>query len=111
MNSQRQNVYTCTECGGRVVTVDRDDGTTPASMACRVNGKPDRDRCPGMMWSSFYQVPPDAPDPTWEWFAPTEEELEAYLEDVDSRAHRGTREHVRMGGLLIRRIPAGTPHP
>lgn len=107
MKAGSRNVYTCQECGGKTVTVDRDEGVTPFMIGCRVNGQePDRERCTGMMHSAFYRDPSAyLTEPEWEWFSPTPEELTAYVENIDPRAVVGTIEHVEKGGLLIRRAP------
>jgi hypothetical protein len=88
------NIYTCTMCGGRTVTVDCDEGVTPFMIDCRASGE-DGD-CDGMAQSSFYHVPPGTPPPQWEWYAPGEEEIE--------RATPGMRWHARQGGLFLRKL-------
>ena len=110
------NIYTCNTCGGRIVTVDLVEGTTPFMVGCRVTehdaklranedglaieelrGLWDTLKCKGDMYSSFYRVPPDAPEPTWEWYKPDAKEY-AKLPLVTRR------DHVDKGGLLLRRI-------
>jgi hypothetical protein len=87
------NRYTCRECGGSIVTVDREAGTTPMLIDCKTPG------CTGRMGSSFYRVDQHSV-PTWEWYRPGKAELKR-LSDVE-------REHVKMGGLLLRKIETGT---
>ncbi len=87
----RKNIYQCQECLGIIATVDRDAGTTPFMIGCQV-----RSGCRGRMQSAFYRVF-DAIQPTFEWYKPDEVEIE--------KLDAGTRHHVDMGGLLLRRIP------
>ena len=81
------NQYTCKGCGERIITIDKDEGTTPMQLACRATVG-----CGGSMVSSMYRVN-QAMKPTHEWYKP---------------AHKiknpAMREHVKMGGLMIRRI-------
>lgn len=93
----RENVYTCQICGGFTVTVDRDHGVTPMFLDCRASAG-----CKGMAVSSGYPPgprPPHIPAPAWEWYRPSPKET-AKLE----RKQPGMAEHVRKGGLAIRRI-------
>jgi hypothetical protein len=92
----RWNLYTCDTCGGRVTTVDRHEGTTPALMACRASRN-----CSGAMRSSFYVLPPDAPKPSYEWFRASRQQVRRM-----ERSHRGAAEHHASGGLFLRRIIA-----
>lgn len=83
------NCYTCTTCGGQIVTVDRDEGVTPFMVRCRV-----RKGCSGTMHSSFYTNVPASLQPEYEWRKPTKTE---YL-----RLDKATRvDHVDRGGLLL----------
>jgi hypothetical protein len=91
MSAGKTNLYTCTSCGGRVTTIDREDGVTPFMIGCRAT-----EGCHGMMQSSFYRVPPDAPPPTYEWYRPTEKEAR--------RLGPSMLEHVKQGGLNIRPV-------
>lgn len=96
----RKNVYTCQTCGNHITTVDRDDGTTPFSLRCRAHGgDPTPDSCPGVMYSAFYRLPDgwaEAVPPAWEWYRPDEDEY--------ATLDAASRQHVDMGGLLIRRM-------
>lgn len=85
----KKNVYTCPECGNHIVTVDRDDGTTPFLTMC----KADPSACRGMMQSAFYRVDQSLV-PSHEWYKP---------DDVSGETP-AVKEHVRMGGLLLREI-------
>lgn len=84
----RINQYTCRTCGGVITTIDRDEGTTPMMLACRATKG-----CTGSMFSSMYRVAPYL-TPEWEWYKP-------------EKLPKGEmREHVEMGGLLLRKIEA-----
>ena len=102
----RENVYTCQACGGTVVTVDRDTGTTPFMIShSEVAGS----GCNGPMYSAFYPKGPRPPHigaPTHEWYAPTKAELKAECASHDRYTRDAIRQHVEMGGLLLRPIPA-----
>lgn len=83
------NRYTCQSCGGSIITIDRDEGTTPFMLGCRA--KPG---CKGMMQSSFYRgVEGEA---TFEWRKPTLEE--------HRKSSRAMQQHFEMGGLDIHPI-------
>lgn len=81
------NQYVCDTCGGVITTIDRDNGTTPFFMDCRVTAG-----CPGAMRSAMYRVEQSL-TPDYEWVAPT-----------NAVRRREMREHVAMGGLMIRPI-------
>ncbi len=61
------NVYTCPACGYHTVTIDVDEGVTPAFICCPACGHEGAA-------SHFYQVPQHYA-PEIEWFKPTDEEL------------------------------------
>jgi len=89
------NAYTCQTCGFVLVTINRDEGTTPFMLgACR--NPVHMDGCPGPMRSNFYRLPPNAPEPTWEWYSPNERQRR--------RLSAWERDHVERGGLLLREI-------
>jgi hypothetical protein len=111
VDEPRINVYICQKCGGHTVTVDVDEGVTPFMIGCRSGhfvkfgrGKARvKKSCNGMAHSSFYPRGPK-PDyikePAWEWFKPTDADLEAlYRGDLLEQM----REHVEKGGLILRR--------
>lgn len=79
------NQYTCDTCGQTITTIDRDYGTTPFRLYCRVT-----DDCDGNMCSHHYMVDQTL-TPDYEWYKPT-------------KAKGANREHVKLGGLLIRKI-------
>lgn len=87
-----KNLYTCQSCGGIVVTIDRDEGTTPFMILhSSVGGCKD-----GFMYSSFYAAA-QGWKASYEWFKPTD--LSGYDEDM--------LEHIRKGGLDLRKIQQG----
>jgi|SRR5919112_2072653 hypothetical protein len=79
------NKYSCPICRADLITIDRDDGTTPFSMNCITPA------CPGLMRSHVYSKVQGTP--THEWRKPTIAEFNAL-----SRAYK---DHVRMGGLVL----------
>lgn len=79
------NLYRCERCNGTIVTIDRDDGTTPMMLRCRA-----RIDCDGMMQSSWYQGMADLV-PSFEWRKPTKNEYR--------KMSAAMRDHVDMGGL------------
>lgn len=85
------NFYTCESCDADIVTVNRDDGVTPYMIRC--------ERCGGVSVSAFYRVN-QSTTPTHEYYRP-----------VTVRGmSRKSKEYVRNGGLLLRKIepaPAG----
>ena len=95
----RENVYVCPVCQGFTVTVDVDEGVTPAFIDCRASGN-ERD-CLGMAASSFYPEgprPAHIPPPAWEWYKPTITEARA-----EDRKFSGMADPARRGGLFLRR--------
>lgn len=86
----RKNIYTCSTCKAKTVTVDIDKGTTPFMIAC-LECEPG-----GMAQSQMYQVPQKLL-PSQEFYKPDEKEY--------ATLHADMREHVDRGGLLIRSIP------
>lgn len=94
------NRYECPQCGGFIVTIDRDEGVTPFMLRCRASKD-----CNGMMQSCFYQADQSIV-PSWEWRKPTKTEY--FQLDLATR-----RDHVDRGGLLLYPIrpPAEGEHP
>ena len=84
------NRYTCDTCEGFITTVHRDEGTTPMILKCRATPG-----CSGSMQSAMYQVDQTL-IPDYEWYAPSRDEV--------ARLSRDMKQHVKMGGLLIRRV-------
>lgn len=94
------NAYFCPECKGYIVTVDRDEGTTPMFLACRVQGDlGPANTCLGQSRSMGYpplETWPIEPEPTWEWHKPSRFEF--------AKLDLSARDYVRRGGLLLRKI-------
>jgi hypothetical protein len=86
-----KNVYVCQSCGHGTVTVNAVEGTTPFQIGCTAEG------CGGAAYSQFYRVPPDAGEPTHEWYRPTPGQARRM-----DRRWPGTADHVQMGGLMLR---------
>ena len=89
------NVYTCDTCGGRIVTKNLVEGTTPFSLSCLATTN-----CRGTMYSCIYQCDQTLA-PTHEWF----------LHDITKAGVRkrlgrvpGMIEHVEQGGLDLRPV-------
>lgn len=80
------NQYTCNVCGETITTVNLDEGTTPAMLACRVT-----EGCRGNMHSAYYMVDQGLLA-DYEWYKPKK------LPKGDMR------QHVQMGGLLLRKL-------
>jgi len=87
MSENKKNVYTCQECGGKIVTEDVDEGVTPFMLKCRAT-----EGCDGNMWSAFYRCDQTLPA-GFEWFMP--KSLKGY--------NRGMKEHISKGGLDLRK--------
>jgi hypothetical protein len=84
----KKNIYVCDKCKGHVVTVDKDEGTTPFMIECKATIF-----CEGMMKSSFYRVWDQTMCAGWEWYKPTAPEI--------VKPH--LQHHVDQGGLLLRK--------
>ncbi len=88
------NVYRCKSCGGEVVTINADRGVTPMFTRCRADVL-----CGGTAVSSMYKVD-QSRTPTHEWYRPTTKQMR--------HQDPGTRDHVKNGGLLLRRVSVYT---
>lgn len=82
-----KNRYTCNTCGQSIITVNTDNGTTPFGISCKFSG------CNGVMFSSGYQIDQSL-DADFVWYKPKS------LKKLDKQ----TRDHVRKGGLLLKRV-------
>jgi hypothetical protein len=94
----KKNIYRCDadSCQHEMVTIDTDGGTTPFITACP--------RCKANTVSRFYRVPQDL-TPTHEWYSPTDRELEVVLlKFANPHQKQYVRDHVKMGGLLLREL-------
>lgn len=87
----KKNIYECPK-GHQTVTVDVDDGVTPMMLRCRQKAD-EKHNCTEMARSSFYSVD-QLLTAEYEWYKP------ASLKGLNS----AEREHVKRGGLLLRKI-------
>lgn len=91
------NLYICPKCNMGFTTVDIHEGTTPATLSC-VNRK---SRCLGRAVTQGYPherpVAQHVPEPIYEFYKPTDEEL-VMLKFQNPSVH----EHCTRGGLAIR---------
>lgn len=90
-----RNAYHCEKCGGRTVTVNLVDGTTPFMIECRAKWPGE---CGGMAQSEFYRIDQGTPA-EWGFYRPDEQEL-TRLESI----HPGTRDYVERGALCLRKL-------
>lgn len=94
----RENVYTCEDCRGWIVTIDRDPGVTPMFLGCRVpQPTTSEPPCQGRMVSAGYPKGPKPPQygpATWEWFRP----------DTVKGMEPAMARHIMDGGLELRPI-------
>ena len=88
----KKNAYKCRKCNLRIITVDRDQGTTPFIIPCVT--------CRGEAESDMYRVYQQT-IPTHEWYHPNAEEYAA-LSLIE-------QEHVNTFSLLLRKIEV-QPH-
>lgn len=89
------NAYQCTRCRAFLVTVHRHRGTTPMYVNCLATPG-----CTGQAMSTFYSA--TELEPTAEWYAPEAGEIR--------KLNYRMREHVELGGLLIREIQPDLLH-
>lgn len=103
------NAYRCPACYGYTVTIDVHEGVTPSFLACRAPQGEDAGTgqpivCPGRAESMWYSDPSLWPDfhgkpiPEWEWHMPL-----GNAADKVRHTDPETWDHVRRGGLLLRR--------
>lgn len=86
------NTYTCPK-GHVTVTIDRDEGTTPMMLRCRQKDGDGKHDCTEMASSAWYRCN-QLLEPEYEWFKP--DSLKGYSGAM--------KEHLKMGGLEIRKI-------
>lgn len=89
----RLNRYYCKWCARSIITVDCEEGVTPAFLACRATPN-----CGGTMASRFYQVEDFWDAPTFEWRKPKPKQYK--------KLSAAMKQHVDQGGLLIYPIVA-----
>lgn len=98
----RENAYMCDTCKKPTVTVDVDEGVTPAFLGCRAT-----EGCKGMGHSMMYPRlprPAEYPAPAFEWYKPTEAEVAEVEKD-----YPGSMQHWKNGGLFLRPRTDATP--
>ena len=84
------NIYSCDSCHQLIITIDIDEGTTPAFLNCRTTKD-----CLGTMHSHGYTVK------KFVWFTP-DPDIKDYLGKF--LYDEGMREHIKMGGLDIKEL-------
>ena len=97
VSQPRENVYTCT-AGHMTLKVDVDEGVTPFMTRCTHAG------CRERATSACYPrgpKPADYPAPSHEWYKPSRKEAK--------KLDAGSREHVKKGGLLMRKRTGAKP--
>lgn len=113
--SGKKNGYTCKGCGWRIVTVNVCEGVTPFMVGCE-NPMPTEEEkkagkeaqgfggskgCGAFMESHFYRVPQHL-EASHEWYSPDGRERKR----LRRKGQAETLEHVKNGGLLLRRVSA-----
>lgn len=100
-NANQKNAYVCTNLH-TTVTVNKDNGVTPMFISCPV--------CNERAASMMYKIN-QALEPTHEWYKPTEEQIIgeakffALANELDEKLLlSGLKDHVKQGGLLMRKI-------
>lgn len=95
----RINEYVCEKCGKSMRTINKVAGVTPFLIQCR---PPLPATCDGMATSRIYRCD-QSQRPSWEWYKPTDDEIDS-IADEDPEIGRQWREHVRNGGLKLRKV-------
>ena len=85
----KKNLYVCEVCDLHIITIDRDNGTTPYLMGCQT------ELCNALMRSRVYRID-QAWMPSHEWYKPSEEET--------AKQNPAIKQHIEFGGLLLRKI-------
>ena len=100
------NHYVCERCESITIAKDEDEGTTPFMIPCRATPG-----CEGTASSTFYRGPQDATQvPHVVFYKPKDEAaMRDALRKEHRRHHDAIREHVALGGLLMRDGPAAVP--
>lgn len=73
----KKNRYVCDTCGRSIITINRDEGTTPFQICCCESGT----QCPGGMSSALCRLADD-PKPTHQWIRPTEAQIGKQCRDL-----------------------------
>lgn len=98
----RINEYVCEKCGGITRTINRNEGTTPFLIRCRLATI----GCDGMAKSSFYRVSQQKL-PGYEWILPTPKEFDEWVKSHKEEDHReALAQHVAKGGMLLCKLDA-----
>lgn len=92
MRENKINTYTCPH-GHVTVTIDTDEGVTPMMLRCRQKADDGKHNCTDFAKSGFYQVDQTL-TPEYEWYKP------ASLKGLSAQM----KEHVKMGGLELRKL-------
>jgi hypothetical protein len=85
------NIYQC-PYGHQTITVDLVEGTTPMMLRCKQKADDGIHNCTQMAMSLWYKVDQTL-KPEYEWYKPDS------LKGLNSEE----REHVKLGGLLLRK--------
>lgn len=85
------NTYKC-QNGHETVTVDLVEGTTPMMIRCKQKDEDGKHNCTLFAKSGFYMVDQTL-TPEYEWYKP----------DNLKKLNPEERQHVKLGGLLIRK--------
>lgn len=83
-----KNIYHCHYCGNDIVTINKDNGTTPLKTECICGD--------GYLQSKCYEVSQDI-IPEWEWYRPSEAEILLIKSE-------NTLNHIAKGGLILRKV-------
>jgi hypothetical protein len=92
MSKNKINTYKCSK-GHITVTIDIDEGVTPMMLRCRQRDDDGKHNCTEFATSNFY-TSDQSLIPEYEWFKPAS--LKGYSKEM--------KEHLKMGGLEIRKI-------
>jgi hypothetical protein len=92
MSKGKINTYTCPQ-GHVTVTKDADEGTTPMMLRCRQKDNDGKHNCTEFSSSAWYRCN-QCLTPEYEWYKP----------DTLKGLNHDEKEHVQMGGLLLRKI-------
>lgn len=85
------NTYTCPK-GHVTVTIDIVEGVTPMMLRCKQKDQDGKHNCTEMAKSAWYNCDQKL-TPEYEWYKPDS------LKGLNS----SEREHVKLGGLLLRK--------
>lgn len=92
MPENKINAYTCPK-GHVTVTIDKDEGTTPMMLRCRQKDDDGKHNCTEFAHSAWYNCNQSL-KPEYEWYKPAS----------TKGFNEAEKEHIKMGGLLLRKI-------